>query len=78
MPLLVNGYPYTMKFQCSGKAPGQCSTTAKPQTFKYVRPQYCPTTYFNGNHPDPHTYLQYWRRRMCYCNYLEYFGIPCN
>jgi hypothetical protein len=43
--------------------------------YQFIRPCYCPTTYFNARRPDPHTYLQYWRRRMCYMNYLQYNGI---
>jgi len=40
-----------------------------------IRPMYCPTTYFNHSYPDQYTYLQYWRRRMCYNTYLNYNGI---
>ena len=43
--------------------------------YQFIRPCYCPTSYFNMHRPDPHTYLQYWRRRMCYMNYLQYFGV---
>ena len=40
-----------------------------------IRPMYCPTKYFNRNYPDQYTYLQYWRRRMCYNTYLQYNGV---
>ena len=40
-----------------------------------IRTMYCPTFYFNKNYPDPYTYLQYWRRRMCYNTYLQYNGV---
>ena len=43
--------------------------------YQFIRPCYCPTSYFNQYRPDPHTYLQYWRRRMCYMNYLQYYGV---
>lgn len=43
--------------------------------YQFIRPCYCPTSYFNQHRPDPHTYLQYWRRRMCYMNYLQYMGV---
>ena len=43
--------------------------------YQFIRPCYCPTSYFNAHRPDPHTYLQYWRRRMCYMNYLQYYGV---
>lgn len=47
--------------------------------YQFIRPCYCPTSYFNQHRPDPHTYLQYWRRRMCYMNYLQYYGVlPSN
>ena len=40
-----------------------------------IRPMYKPTNYFSATYPDPYTYLQYWRRRMCYNTYLNYNGI---
>ena len=40
-----------------------------------IRPMYCPTKYFNASYPDQYTYLQYWRRRMCYNTYLYYSGV---
>ena len=41
----------------------------------YVRGMYIPTPYFNSHYPDQYTYLQYWRRRMCYGTYLNYYDI---
>lgn len=56
---------------CDGtKCPANINTY-----YQFIRPCYCPTSYFNMSRPDPHTYLQYWRRRMCYMNYLQYFGV---
>ena len=43
--------------------------------YQFIRPCYCKTSYFNQLRPDPYTYLQYWRRRMCYMNYLQYYGV---
>lgn len=40
-----------------------------PAYFKDQRP------YFNMTNPDPYTYLQYWRRRMCFNNYRGYMGM---
>ncbi len=40
-----------------------------PAYFKDKRP------YFNMTNPDPYTYLQYWRRRMCFDNYRGYMGM---
>ena len=41
----------------------------------YIRQMYRPTKYFNSSRPDPYTYLNPWRRRMCYNTYLIYNGI---
>ena len=40
----------------------------------YIRGMYKPTHYFSPHYGDQYTYLQYWRRRMCYANYLNYYG----
>ena len=42
------------------------------------RQMYRQTTYFNNSNPDQYTYLQYWRRRMCYNTYLHYMGNTAN
>ena len=59
--------PYTIKFQCGNNQDGTYSPS-----HPYIRKAYCPTTYFNASSPDQYTYLQYWRRRMCYNTYLSY------
>ena len=62
--------PYTLKFHCA-KSDGTCGPAA-PVVYSNIRKAYCPTNYFNGTNPDQYTYLQYWRRRMCYSTYLNY------
>ena len=60
--------------QICGSQNGSCPKNINTY-YQFIRPCYCPTSYFNASRPDPHTYLQYWRRRMCYMNYLQYFGV---
>ena len=67
----------TCKQVCNAKN-GHCPKNIN-RHFQFIRPCYCPTTYFNRTNPDPYTYLGYWRRRMCHLNYMQYMGVlPSN
>ena len=64
----------TLQNQTCGSQNASCPKNINTY-YQFIRPCYCPTSYFNASRPDPHTYLQYWRRRMCYMNYLQYNGV---